>query len=697
VCTLAHLSTKVHLPLELSEGSETEKTERIAGEKGKSRLSFLSRLRKPKADEDILKDLGLSEEEEGKTEEGWQASTLLKLVKRACNRSNMFLPVDFRKAKAALMVVKDTEEFQVPTGALQAAKKWVEDNIDGVVRYTTISYRKFRLNTVDRDVFEDYEVTSEDEALSENKTLEIAILFSGFEDVELFREYRRTAEIVKRLTSPPKGLRLVAESYGIPIGETMEDTFLPCSAERVNTAAMTQCKATLEAVNKFVKDLSIMNPDLTEDEIRKSIKVLDVKPVPEIYCCSTSTMKEKIRVCYEVHLKFVNKNDDTYFKRRYIVKVVPEKIEKVDGGQKVSWKHPEFLRVMDDWNKEEMRVIKDVLAEVMNRDKFRSYYGSEVDRCDVYITGLCKYPSCSEENIVEIYKVKVANLKRIVMASGDRESLRRVIIDSLSKDPCSGEHTKYFKYFYWISTDKQGVVWECEEFDRSRIVESTRDTPIDREVATEPTAYSKEELEKVREIVDESLNGCTYEDIRDEKYYERLIKRPDKLEYRKQILANLGREFREQLINELRISKDISGVSDIIETLKTNYFTINEVLDIIDEISVRLRRLKPKLKEKFEIFVDKILEKIEDAIKSSSAEKDVCRKYTELLRKINYVLSRIVTSEQQDAVLKCIQSNRWKELNDERISILENVLSGKTSTAVEESRPKDRSEEPMEG
>jgi cell division GTPase FtsZ len=327
---------------------------------------------------------------------GSEVKPLLDKVRDVCY-SRLFLPeVDITKARTGLLVIKDSKKFKVTQNAGSAAANCVADMIGGYVRYSGLTHTSFRLITDNSNgkVFEDYEISDEDEAFSRNETVEIALLLSGISDVKMIKDLAGMADKVIRFTRPPRGERLLADTFGIPIGVKIDSTvFLPCSNLRDNIEAQIQSKATNAGLDRFVSELMELNHGLTAlEKIKKGIKVTDVKPVPDLVICDTSPDKRIHHTCYEIDLVSDDLTDNTRFKKKMVIRVQGNETEKNGRSAQratITWQPPEILQDMPGWSEDEQTIADEMLQEA--RRQFS----------DAVICGIGHYPSI--EGLVKKY------------------------------------------------------------------------------------------------------------------------------------------------------------------------------------------------------------------------------------------------------------------------------------------------------
>lgn len=340
----------------------------------------------------------LTHEEPDSLPEGWETDKLIKAVERVCNSNNLFLPVDFKTARTALLVVKDSPTFKVTHGAVQEAGNWLERNIKGHVRTADINHLGFRLitdNSKEKLFHEEYEVSPEDVELSNNETVEIVLLLSGISNVQAIQKMRESAEKVIRFTNPSRGERLLAETLGLSIGEKIDSTMLlPCSSERDNEAAQSQSRATTEALTRFMEDLRKVDDTIPEERIRKGVQVIDIQNIPDVITCERPEMIRDNAHCYRISLAFRNHIDATHFRRDYVLRVIEHEKTRTEVGTRITWENSEFIQEGPGWNAREQRVAVDVLGVVDRGGNPR-------------IAGIGPYPACSGFAKKFVYRVRV--------------------------------------------------------------------------------------------------------------------------------------------------------------------------------------------------------------------------------------------------------------------------------------------------
>lgn len=338
---------------------------------------------------------------------GWKDLKLLKSVVQACNKNNLFLPVDFRTARTALLVFKDSESFEITREAAQQSANWLEKHIEGNVRHSDISHKNFKLkadNSVVKGLYEDYEIDpNTDIPLSNNESVEISLLLSGIRDVHLVQGMKKVAEEVLKFSNPPRGERLLAETLGIPIGEKINRTMLlPCSDLRDNIAAQIQSRAIREALDEFIEDHTRLDPLIIPEYLRKNVKVTDVRPIPDVLQCGKTSSARTETNCFEIDVRFDNNHDNTHFVRTYGVHIKPFETKRLESGNRITWDVPEYLFKKPGWNDKEKQIISDV--------------SRTLDENKQIITGLGRYPYCNGFSQNQVYRIRT-----LVCSSEKRE------------------------------------------------------------------------------------------------------------------------------------------------------------------------------------------------------------------------------------------------------------------------------------
>ncbi|MBP7700360.1 MAG: hypothetical protein KA091_02365 [Methanoregulaceae archaeon] len=428
LCTIGHLSTKFITPIK----------------------------------EDIKTPL-LTHEETESLPEGWETEKLLKAVERVCNSNNLFLPVDFKTARTALLVVKDSTTFKVTRGAVQEAGNWLERNIQGHVRTADINHEGFRLITDNSrgNLFDElFEVSPEDKELSANETVEIVLLLSGISNVHVIQKMRETAEKVIRFTNPSRGERLLAETLGLSIGEKIDRAMLlPCSNERDNEAAQSQSRATTEALARFMEDFRKVDDTIPEERLRKGVQVTDIRNIPAVITCERPEAARENARCYLVSLAFRNHIDATQFKKDYVLRVIEHEKKSSDIGTKITWENSEFIQEKPGWSPREQRVADEVRLR------------AEADKTgNPRIAGIGPYPACSGIAKQLVHRVRVRSDTGV-------------------------------SYYYWIEAYPDAVI--LSEKDEMEII---RNAPAQREIAYFfDLIYEREEVvpstEKIKGIL----------------------------------------------------------------------------------------------------------------------------------------------------------------------------------------------------
>ncbi|MFA5003463.1 MAG: tubulin-like doman-containing protein [Methanolinea sp.] len=403
LCTLGHLSTKITTP------TGTEKETAV-----------------------------LTYEERASLPEGWETEKIIKAVERVCNCNNLFLPINFKSSRTALLVIKDSTTFKVPRGAAQEAANWLESKILGHVRYADINHAGFRLitdNTRGTYFDEQSEIFPEDHVLSRNESVEIVVLLAGISNVHVIQQLRTAAEKVFRFSNPPRGERLLAETLGLSVGEKIDETMLlPCSHDRSNGAAQAQSRATNEALNRFMDDFLNRDRYITEERIRKAVKVVDVKVLPEeVTCHRPGSVRERAN-CYQISLVFENPIDGTSFKKDYVVRVIVNEEKRGEIGKRTTWEKSEFIMERDGWNSREEKIVLDTLKRA-EKDKIPC----------AKVSGIGPYPPCRGFIKKPVYRVRVvsdngpiyyywidAHPEPVVLA--DKEELQRLHGESGQRD-----------------------------------------------------------------------------------------------------------------------------------------------------------------------------------------------------------------------------------------------------------------------
>lgn len=668
ICTLGHLSTRIK-PTEPGEGrGEGEGGVKLSGE-------------------------FRGGEEKKPIEEGWQAQELLKNVNRLCNKNNLLLPVNFKNAKSALLVVKDSEDFEIPEGSLQAAHLWLERNMEGIVRSSAIKSQNFELRTDNGkyEAFEKDQIMEEDVPLSNNVTVESAVLLSGLSNIPLLQRMKEKADRVERVSRPSRGKRLLAETFGKPIGKEVENNMLlPCSEERENLRASLQSRACEEAVSQYVKELARMLPDQSRDEIRRNITVADVDERPDIekFCSAKKHTKAKYLEtnCFNVDLIYESDLDDTYHRRNHVVRVKVKEKEPTEIGQKITWAPTEFLRVRDGWTEREKEIRDSVLAHATSRFKGRRG-GHETGKGDLDVSGMVAYPVCHGEKVgvdSPIYKVKVSNITRIAekFSSGDQDDIdgeRRKVRTSFSEDSCSGPHTKYFKYYFWQEAFPHPKIWECEDMSRGSILESEVPSQISYTDVGENEGEvpdAKGDLERINEEIDSREDGYPREDLRNDIIWEKNLSR------------NLSSEIRGTLKKIERIKERIDD--GIIESLKhgkkwedlstedrEKSDLYKGVIDLTDNLMGRFEGLEESLRRKLREVVHGTLSSIK-----SSKSLDIIRKYHENLKGLDELLGEELDRETQRKLYGQLKGK--KKLTEKNLKTLKNVIESEEEEEGEE-------------
>ncbi|MFA5296033.1 MAG: tubulin-like doman-containing protein [Methanoregulaceae archaeon] len=346
----------------------------------------------------------LTHEDSSSLPQGWETEKLIKAVGKVCNCNNLFLPINFKSTRTALLVVKDSTTFKVPRGSAQEAANWLESKILGHVRYADINHAGFRLITDNtRGTFfdEEFEISPEDHILSRNESVEIVVLLAGIRNVQIVQQLREAAEKVFRFSNPPRGERLLAETLGLSIGEKIDETMLlPCSHDRSNGAAQAQSRATTEALTRFMADLMELDGDIPESKIRKSVKVVDVKVVPDDVTCHRPDSIRGRANCYKVSLVFENQIDGTSFKKDYVVRVIVNEEKRGEIGKRTTWEKSEFIMDRYGWNNRERQIFDDTLKRAV------------ADGIPVLgISGIGPYPGCTGLTKKFVYRARVASSK----------------------------------------------------------------------------------------------------------------------------------------------------------------------------------------------------------------------------------------------------------------------------------------------
>ncbi|MEI6456823.1 MAG: tubulin-like doman-containing protein [bacterium] len=364
---------------------------------------------------------------------GSEVRTLLEKVEELCE-SHLFLPVNIKTARAGLMVIKDSTKFKLTKDAGSKAANCVQAKIDGPLRYSGLSHKKFPLITDNSNgaIFKDYEISDEDPLFTRNETVELALLVSGISDVKMIQDLEKVANKVFRFTRPPMGERLLAETLGLGIGEKIDSMrLLPCSNLRDNLEAQSQSKATNAVLEIFIAELEAINRGLLSDEkIKKGIRVVDVKPVPDnLVNCEEFSAQKIIHNCFEIELLFNNLADETHFRKKTVIRIQAyEDKESQTGKKTITWQPPEVLKDSRGWTEKEQEIADKVMGIV--RKQFS----------DAVLCGIGDYPHI--DGMVKKY------VKRIRIITPPSKSEKVV---------CS--------YYYWIDAHPDPVIFSMVVLD----------------------------------------------------------------------------------------------------------------------------------------------------------------------------------------------------------------------------------------
>lgn len=360
---------------------------------------------------------------------GSDVKILLEKVEELCN-SHLFLPINIKNARAVLMVIKDSTKFKLTKNAGSKAANCVQAKIRGPLRYSGLSHKKFPLITDNSNgmIFKDYEISHEDPLFTRNETVELALLVSGISDVKIIRDLENVANKVIQFTQPPIGERLLAETLGHGICEKNENRrYLPCSNLRDNLEAQSQSKATSIVLVNFIEELLKINQNLlSEESIKKGIRVVDVKPVPDnLVDCEDFSAQKTIQKCFEIELIFNNSEDATHFRKKTVIRIQANEDKECQTGKKtITWETPEILKDSRGWTAKEQE-IADRVMEIVKKQCI-----------DAELCGIGNYPPI--DGMVKKY------VKRI----------RITIPFSSGKAVCS--------YYYWIDAYPDPVIFSMD-------------------------------------------------------------------------------------------------------------------------------------------------------------------------------------------------------------------------------------------
>lgn len=300
---------------------------------------------------------------------GSEVKTLLDKVEELCE-SHLFLPINIETARAGLLVIKDSTKFKLTKDAGSKAANCVQEKISGPLRYSGLSIENFHLITDNShgEFFNPNEIDVEDTLFSRNETVELALLVSGISDVKRIRDLENIGNKVFRFTRPPMGERLLAETLGLGIVEKIDSRrYLPCSNLRDNLEAQSQSKATSDVLMKFIEELLDMNHgQLTEDKIKKGIRVVDVKPVPDnLVNCEGFYAQKIIYNCFEIELIFYNPEDATYLRKKTIIRIQAFEDKECQTGNKIiTWQPSEFLKNTRGWTAKEQEIADKIMVNI---------------------------------------------------------------------------------------------------------------------------------------------------------------------------------------------------------------------------------------------------------------------------------------------------------------------------------------------
>jgi cell division GTPase FtsZ len=420
---------------------------------------------------------------------GDEVTMMLGKIDELC-QSHLFLPVNVMSARAGLLVIKDSKNFIMTKETGSKTANHMQSLISGPLRFSGLDQKTFNLITDNSNgaIFNDYEVTEDDERFTRNETIELALLLSGISDVDMIRALAFEADKVFRFTRPPKGTRLLAETLGLAVGEKVDPKrLLPCSNTRDNIEALTQSKATDQVLNDFVDEIYSLNGDLIpEDKIRKWIKVSDVKPVPDLLAkCGNATddpdtvADDSINNGYEIDLVFKNINDHTLFRKRASI-IVNGYWEK--GAQNSSkhlvWLPPEVTQSCRGWQEKEKKIVRDVMKS------------AEKELVKPVITGIGDYP-----HIRDLVKKHVRKVRVIIPAATKQERVTCV-------------------YYFWIDAYPDPVVFTKKQLD---IIQESCDKRgyadfWDIVFDKNEEFPSKDKLKTIFEKLEIPLNGGEFDD-----------------------------------------------------------------------------------------------------------------------------------------------------------------------------------------
>jgi hypothetical protein len=247
------------------------------------------------------------------------------------------------------------------------------------------------------DIFESHELSDEDKHLSDNESVEIALLLSGISDVQMIQDMRNTADKVLRFTKPPRGERLLAETLGMPIGEKVNRSMLlPCSHQRENSTAQIQSKIIDEAIRLFVEDISALDPTISLEKNDRGISVIDVIPIPDAVICGIHERIRTQKTCFDVLLRFDNTMDSTYLKTIYSLRIQEYETKRSEIGDNTAWNPPELLHKKPGWNRIEERIVKETLLLAESQGM-----PSPV------ISGIGRFPACTGLAQNDVYKIRM--------------------------------------------------------------------------------------------------------------------------------------------------------------------------------------------------------------------------------------------------------------------------------------------------
>lgn len=445
--------------------------------------------------------LGLEQQEEHV--DRWEESQLVK--KLDALKPNLFLDVELKTARGALLVVKGSESFNVTRGAINAASKWLEDHISGNVRSSDIAGEDFRLVTNNSNVpglFEHYELSENDDWLSEGKTVEIAVLLSGLQNIACIREMQNVAEQVVKFTKPAKGRRLLQETLGLRTGDRLaEEMLLPCSDERDNRNARVQSTAIEEVVNRFEDEVKFLNPDINLEVIRDGTSIIDIVPIPEELRCYQNSAQVLDTYCFDIKLRSHNPIEQLYYKKDYCIRVKDAKTRgiKADLRERDLRDRPELISSSLGWNKKEQRIIRDIIDWKVKQSD------SGARREDFTVAGIGAYPSCSGMHNLNLYKVKVTNIKQLLEEQDD------AFIDA----------SEVVEILYWLNAVPDAAIFTGIEMERVKrfremgernpvielLYEKKTDIPARDDVRAFVDGLKDNRVVRVSELMDDYFTG----------------------------------------------------------------------------------------------------------------------------------------------------------------------------------------------